>query len=155
MDKNLLNALIAGLLILTIGILSGYSLGYFRGSQSRFPEIKTVGDINSGVATLKLDGMANGKLKGEVSGREVRIVVSPQDVQTFAVGTTFEIPVGTATSAKAPAIPADAQFVASIRGKLYYSVLDPRALELRPENRVYFQTAEAAEKDGYQKASTP
>jgi hypothetical protein len=156
MKNNILNLILAGLLVLAIGILSGYSLGFYRGAQSRFPEIQTVADINPGVATLKLDGMKDGKLKGSVAGREIRVVVAPQDIRTFAVGSDFEIPVGSAASVPtaAPAIPTDAQFIASRRGKLYYSIFDPRALELAPENRVYFRSTEEAEKNGYRKAVT-
>ncbi len=156
MNKDLLNTLLASLLILAIGLLSGYSLGYYRGAQSRFPEIQTVADINPGVATLKLDGVANGKLKGQVEGREIRVVVAPQDIRTFAAGSSFEIPVN-ATISSAPVaseIPADAQFVASKRGKLYYSVLDPRANEIASQNRVYFKSAEEAEKAGFRKPSS-
>lgn len=156
MNKELLNTLLATLLILAIGLLSGYSLGYYRGAQTRFPEIQTVADINPGVATLKLDGIAGGKLKGQVEGREIRVVVAPQDIRTFEAGSAFEVPVGTAISSAPVAsnIPADAQFVASKRGKLYYSVFDPRGLELSPENRVYFRSAEEAEKAGYKKPAT-
>jgi hypothetical protein len=156
MNKELLNSILAGLIVLAIGILSGYSLGYYRGAQSRFPEIRTVADINPGVATLKLDGMKDGKLKGSVAGREIRMVVAPQDIRNFAVGTAFEVPISSAASSPTTTlpIPADAQFVASHRGKLYYSVFDPRALELSPENRVYFRSAEEAEKGGYRKATT-
>jgi hypothetical protein len=156
MNKDLLNSILAGLLVLAIGILSGYSLGFYRGAQSRFPEIRTVADINPGVATLRLDGMKDGKLKGSVAGREIRVVVASQDIRTFAPGEILEIPVSASASvsATAPSIPADAQFIASRRGKLYYSVFDPRALELSPENRLYFRSAEEAEKGGYQKAAT-
>jgi hypothetical protein len=156
MNKDLLNSILAGLLVLAIGIFSGYSLGYYRGAQSRFPEIRTVADINPGVATLKLDGIKDGKLKGSVTGREIRIVVAPQDIRTFAVGAGVEIPIGSAISSPtaASAIPADAQFVASRRGKLYYSIFDPRALGLSPENLIYFRSAEEAEKGGYRKAVT-
>ncbi len=156
MNKNLLNSILAGLLILAIGLLSGYSLGYYRGAQSRFPEILPVADINPGVATVKLDGAQGGKLKGSVAGREVRIVVAPEDIRTFEAGTSFEVPVGSTVSAPTATspIPPEAQFVASRRGKLYYSVFDARALGLAPENRIYFDSAEEAEKQGYQKAST-
>ena len=156
MNKNLLNSLLAGLLALAIGILSGYSLGFYRGAQSRFPDIQMVADINPGVATLKLNGIKEGKLTGEIAGREIRMVIAPQDIRTFAVGTTFEVPIksGISSPTATPSIPTDAQFVASKRGKLYYSVFDSRALELSPENRVYFRTAEEAEKSGYRKAAT-
>jgi hypothetical protein len=156
MNKDLLNTLLATLLILAIGILSGYSLGYYRGIQNRFPEIKTVSDINPGVATLKLNGISAGMLKGQVEGQGVRIVVAPQDIRTFAAGSAFEIPVSTAVSV-APAtsaIPTEAQFVASSRGKLYYTVFDPRANEIAPQNRVYFKSTEEAERAGFKKPAT-
>jgi len=154
MNKDLINTLLATLLILAIGLLSGYSLGYYRGAQTRFPELQTVPDINPGVATLRLDGITGGKLKGQVEGREIRIVVAPQDIRTVAIGSAFEVPISISTAPVASNIPADAQFVASKRGKLYYSVFDPRANEIASQNRTYFKSAEEAEKAGFRKPST-
>ncbi|MBI5422089.1 hypothetical protein HZA44_03065 [Candidatus Peregrinibacteria bacterium] len=156
MNKQLANAILAGLLILAIGLASGYSLGFARGSRGRFPEIKTVGDLNTGVATLKLKGVGGGKLTGEAAGQTVRIVSGANEIREVKIGETFEIPVSTIalSTPVAPAIPANAQFMASKRGKVYYSVFDARGLEIAPQNRVYFNSEAEAEKAGFRKSTT-
>ncbi len=154
MNRDLLNTLLASLLILAIGLLSGYSLGFYRGSQSRFPEIRTVADINPGIATLNINGINQGKLTGTVAGQPLRLI-SGKDVTEAKAGESIEIAVGLASlqAPQNPTIPINALFMASKRGKLYYSIFDSRGLEIAPQNRVYFETADEAEKAGYKKSA--
>jgi len=107
MNKDLINSLIATLLILTIGLVAGYTLGFYRASQNRFPEIRQIADINP-AKPLK----------------------------------TADIK-----------IPADAEYMASRKGKVYYSVLDPKAWSINENNRIFFKAATDAEKAGYRKTS--
>ncbi|MBI3336642.1 hypothetical protein HYZ98_03710 [Candidatus Peregrinibacteria bacterium] len=48
-------------------------------------------------------------------------------------------------------VPDGMQFLASKRGKKYYPVGSAAGEQLVPENRIYFKTAEEAEKAGYVK----
>lgn len=156
MNKDLANSILAGLLILAIGLVSGYSLGFVRGSRERFPEIQTVGELNGGIATLNLKGVVNGKLTGEAAGQTIRLVSGPNEIREVKIGESFEIPVVSTNGAvaAAPVIPANALFMASKRGKVYYSVFDARGLEIAPQNRVYFNSEAEAEKAGYRKPTT-
>jgi hypothetical protein len=157
MNKDLLNAILAGLLVLAIGILSGYSLGYYRGAQNRFPEILQISDVNPGVPTVNINGIQNGKIEGGVIGQKVRIV-SGSDIQTVDPGKSFEIPVGTLVLAPKPStVPSDTQWVASKRGKYYYSIFDARADGIASQNRLYFKSEADATKAGFKKpsATTP
>ena len=156
MNKEMLNAIIAGCLVLAIGLLSGYSLGYYQGARNRFPEIVQVGEVNPGIATMRIEGVREGRLVGSVAGREVRLVLGEKDIRELPIGSSFEIPIVAAGVAEKPiSVPPDAQFVASRKGKYYYSLFDSRGMEIVTENRLYFKSAGDAEAQGYQKPTTP
>lgn len=96
----------------------------------------------------------NGKLYGRISGREGRIAYGPDDILTIEKEGNFEISLNKIRLAdfyQAEDIPDGMQFIASIQGKYYYSVFDKRALAISPKNRLYFPSAEEAEKYGYLK----
>jgi len=153
MNKSqIINITISIILILLIGLITGYSVGYFRATHNRFPEIEFTDDINQGVATIKLMEIKNGKLSGEVAGRNVRIAYSPDKILDLNKEDTFEIPlneINLKSYYQANNIPSDALFVASKNGKYYYSVLDKRAFNLSISNRIFFSNSEEAEKLGY------
>jgi hypothetical protein len=153
MEKpNQINIIISIILILLVGLSAGYAFGYFRATKNNFPEIKFTGEINSGIATIKLMEVKNDKLIGEIGGSDARIVYSPADVIDLKIGDKFEIPVNKIDLKKyyaADTIPPDALFVASKNGKYYYSVLDKRAMTIAEKNRIYFSESSEAEKMGY------
>ncbi|MBN2096288.1 hypothetical protein JW752_02700 [Candidatus Peregrinibacteria bacterium] len=147
-----INTITSITLILTIGLTSGYAIGFFRASQNRFPEIKIVDDVNPKTATIKLMEMKNGTIYGEAAGRTARIAYSADGIIDVLPGETFEIPISQIALKnyyQAGDIPENAQFAASKNGKYYYSVFDKRALNLKPENRIYFSGASEAEEMGY------
>jgi hypothetical protein len=151
---HIVNFIIIMSLILTIGLITGYSIGYFRAAAGRFPDIKFTNDINHGAATLKLLEVKNGKLTGEVVGRDARIAYAPDKIIEIDEGDTFEIPldeIDLKSYYQASDLPEDALFVASRSGKYYYSVLDKRAFNLSVGNRIFFSSSSEAEKMGYVK----
>lgn len=154
MNKDLLNSILAGLLVLAIGLFGGYSIGFYRARHSAFPEFKDVGEVNPGVATLAFKGTKNGELTGKVTGREARMIIG-EKVFSLGEGQEFGLPKNElcAMAAVGPEFPLDAQFVASRRGKYYYSVLDERSWGLSPENRTFFKTEEEALRAGFEKAA--
>ncbi|MFH0820678.1 MAG: hypothetical protein V1908_02780 [Candidatus Peregrinibacteria bacterium] len=149
---ELIHLIISGILILAIGSLGGYTVGFLRATRQASLPIQTIPDINEGVATIQFTGIEKGELKGQLTGRKARIAYDKNPILILAPGDTFGIPmpqtsIGASTaSANAPV---DAQFVASKRGKYYYSVSDTKAQQLSPKNRIYFKTKEEAEKKGY------
>ncbi len=150
--ENWLHLIISTLLLLAIGGLAGYAWGFFHATVQQFPEIQIVEDTNEGVATIQFAGIEKGELRGQVTGRKARIVYGKDQFLILEPGNTFGIPVPQSsfkTSASSVNTPADALFVASKRGKYYYSVSDPKAQELAPKNQIYFKSKEEAEKKGY------
>ena len=139
-------------LILTIGLVTGYTVGYFRATRNHFPEIKIVDEVNPGIATVKLMQMKNGKLYGEVVGRKARLVYSADGILELDEEEKFEIPLNDIHLKyyyQTQDIPENAQFVASQKGKYYYSLFDKRALNISQKNRIYFSNTTEAEKMGY------
>jgi hypothetical protein len=153
--SEIINLSISILLILTIGLFTGYGMGYFQGKRMAFPAIQAVNDINPGIATIKLLEYQNGTINGVVEGKSARIAYSPSNIETLESGETFKIPVyniklGSFYDARK--LPENTQFIASKNGKYYYSVLDKRSFGITPKNRITFQTEEMAEKSGFLKA---
>ena len=149
-----LNLLFATTLILTIGLTTGYAMGYFRATRNHFPEIKIVDEVNPGIATVKLMEVRNGKLYGEVAGRTARIAYSTDGIKDVLPEKKFEIPINQISLKnyyQIRDIPENAQFVASKNGKYYYSLFDKQALNISQKNRIYFSDMAEAEKMGYLK----
>ncbi|PIZ71698.1 hypothetical protein COY07_04425 [Candidatus Peregrinibacteria bacterium CG_4_10_14_0_2_um_filter_43_11] len=149
---NKINRAIAIMLILSIGAISGYTMGFFRGTHVTFPEIKSVPDINENVATIKLLSAENGKIKGEIAGQRVRMAYSSENNLELEPGTSFEIPMNEITLSyyyQTRNVPADALFVASKKGKYYYSVFSKSAFGISEENRTYFSSKKEAENQGF------
>ncbi len=149
---SLINLIISLTLILSIGLIIGYTIGFFSATVKKFPEIKTIGEINPGVATIKLLEVKNGQLYGKISGRNARLAYSPDDILELDVGSEFQIPlykINLKDFYVADTIPENTQFIASSKGKCYYSILDKRAFNITESNRLYFSSAKEAENKGY------
>ena len=150
--KDLINTALASILILSIGLTTGFSLGYYQSVRASFPAFKEVEDLNPGISTLRFLKLENGLLKGEIAGQKARLAYNTEEVVDLNPGESFEIPVYQVTLGQyySPRdLPADTQFIASSQGKYYYSVLNSKAFIITPKNRLYFKTVEAAEKMGY------
>lgn len=150
--KELINTILSAILILTIGLVIGYSLGYFQSAQAAFPEIKEVTDLNPGIATIKFLKLEGGILKGEIAGQKARIAYDMEHINDLNPGDSFEIPIyqvrlGQYYSARD--LPEGMQYIASKQGKYYYSVLSSKAFKITPKNRLYFVEKSEAEKMGY------
>lgn len=149
-----INIIIYAILILTLGLISGYALGYYRASVNSFPEIKLTEEVNPEITTIKLMEVKNGMLKGEIAGDDIRIAYSADRISDFAPGDSFEIPLNSINLKsyyKTESIPDWAMYAASKSGKYYYSVFDKRAYNLSQTNIIYFKNAADAEKMGYAK----
>jgi hypothetical protein len=153
MNKSqLINVIISITLILSVGLATGYTIGYYNAATSSFPDIKTIDDINPGISTVKLVEIKNGYLVGKISGPGARIAYSADGILDLGEDDSFKIPVGQINLKDfyyTEDIPDGTQFLASSRGKYYYSVLDGRAYTITPKNRIYFQSQKEAENKGY------
>lgn len=150
--KELINAASAAILILAIGLVSGFSLGYFRSAQAAFPVMQEVADLNPGIATIKFLKLEGGMLKGEITGQKARLAYSTEHIFDLEPNETFEIPIYEVSLYQyysARDLPEGTQYIASKSGKYYYSVLSPKSFGITPKNRLHFTTKEEAEKMGY------
>lgn len=153
-NSEIINLIVSIILILSIGVLSGYSIGYFQISQRSFPNIKTIEDINQGVTTIKLFEIRGGKLIGEIGGRNARLAYNSDNIIEIEKDGTFEIPLNQISLRDfyvSKSISDDTQFIASKSGKYYYSIFDKKAFNLSESNRIYFTNEEDAENAGYMK----
>lgn len=151
---HIINLILSITLILTIGLVGGYSIGYFRATRNHFPEIKFVDEINPGIATIKLMEVKNGKLYGKISGQAARLAYSPNDIIELEKENEFEVPISQIQLKwyyQAKSIPENVEFVASKTGKYYYSVFDKKAFNISPKNRIHFNSESEAEEMGYLK----
>ncbi|MDO8469253.1 MAG: hypothetical protein Q7S29_05875 [Candidatus Peribacter sp.] len=102
------------------------------------------------VPTVRVEGVVNGQLKGSMVG-SARLFLDGTQVMSDQSG-AFLVPAGSLLTNKIEiTVPSGMRFVASRRGKKYYPVDSASASNLAPSNRVYFRTAEEAERAGYRK----
>lgn len=99
---------------------------------------------------VTINGIRNGKLEGVLTGN-VRLfagshLILPDGNGSFAIGDGKLL-----TNRIEIRIPDGMNFVASKKGKKYYPVESASAGNLSPTNRVYFPSAEAAEKAGFKR----
>lgn len=137
---------------LLMALVCGYLAGRVMTRTLGIPHTPLTVRQSSGtlVATVSLEGIENGMLRGVIHGGA-----------RFVVGSTIVVPDGSGAF-RVPAqttlknivhvsVPDSARFVASKRGKKYYPVNDPAAAKLSAANRVFFLTTEEAEKAGYRR----
>lgn len=151
-NSEIINLIVSIVLILSIGVLGGYSIGYFQISQRSFPNIKTIEDINQGITTIKLFEIKGGKLIGEISGRNARLAYNSDNIIEIEKDGAFEIPLNQISLRDfyvSKSISDNTQFIASKSGKYYYSIFDKKAFNLSESNRIYFTNEEDAENAGY------
>ncbi len=141
--SEILNLIISIALILSIGVLSGYSIGYYETSKKSFPNIKTIQDINEGTTTIKLMEIKNGEMIGEIAGRDGRIAYNSDSILTVKKGETFKIPLNKIHLKNyyiSKSIPENIEYISSKSGKYYYSIFNKKAYNLSEKNRILFKT---------------
>lgn len=140
------------LLVLLIGLSSGYSLGYFQAKRTSMPEIRIIDDINPRISTIKFLKVSANTLSGQIDGNPVRIAHSPDGIIDLEPGESFSIPLSQVSLASyytAMELPEGALYIASSQGKYFYHIFDPRALKITPKNRLYFKEESQAKGAGY------
>lgn len=154
--KNYIDLIGLALLILILGFITGYTMGYFKANSNVFPELKYVKDINCGVSTIKLMSIENNVLKGENSNYKSRIVFSNNQngILELKENEKFSInlnEINLKNYYKSSEIPKNVLFISSKQGKYYYSVLNQKSTNIKAKNRIYFYNEEDAIKAGYKK----
>lgn len=127
-------------------------MGYYRATQSQFPAIKTVSELNEKISTIQLISATNGILSGKVVGQPARLINGPESIQEINAGESFEIPlkeIDLSGYYQTLNIPEGILFIASKSGKYYYSIFDKQAYQIKMENRLYFTDEESAKNKGF------
>ena len=138
--------------ILFFAILLGLQIGYQIGVRHSYdvPPISFKADTRPLEPTVILDGVENGELHGRTHGSP-RLFLQDHLILPDGSG-AFRIPVGSAlNNIIVINIPKGMHFVASKRGKKYYSVLQRAGESISPKNRIYFRTEREAISAGYKK----
>ena len=134
-------------LVLLIGLLAGVLVGSSRHRPS-LPITMVDSPVEAAVPVVRIDGIRNGALIGLVEG-SVRLFAGQKMVDTSGSGTFAIKDAALLTNVITVRTPAGMRFIASKRGKKYYSVDSASGQRIVPENRVYFASKEAAEKAGF------
>lgn len=132
--------------VLLLGFLVGASWGLSR--LSRQTPITLRPDTRPRVGVVRIDGIRDGALEGTLSG-DVRLFAGDRLVLTGSGGHFRITDRPLLTNTVTVRAPEGMLFVASSRGKKYYSIGSPDGDRIVPENRVYFLDAAAAERAGY------
>jgi len=105
-------------------------------------------DEHAKVPVVQLKGVRDGNLHGQMLG-EVRFFLGSSQVLPHGDG-TFLVPADVLLTHEITVlVPEGMSFVASKRGKRYYPVLSSQAQRLVPENRIYFENEDEAQRAGY------
>jgi len=154
MKRDFIHFIITLAITVSIGLLSGYTLGFYSAKTSDTPKIQMVNDVNAGIATIKLYKVSSGKLIGKLVGKKARIVYNANGVLELKKGDEFEIPLNQVLLSNyysADTIPKNTLFIASRKGKYFYSIFDKRSLNISKKNRLYFGSKVEAINMGYKK----
>ena len=138
---------------LIVVFLVGYTFGQIvMSSKIQDVPITLVPDTRPKVPVVKIYGIENGKLIGSVS-QEVRLFIDDVIAITNASG-AFAVPADSLfTNFVTVQVPEGMNFVASKRGKYYYSVTSSKGEGNSVKNRVYFPDEESAQEAGFVKSN--
>jgi len=108
--------------------------------------ITVVKDQRPLIPTIHIEGIRNGLLHGSIKG-SARVVIGSE---IFTQSGIFALDASPLLFNQIVIIvPDNAQFLASTRGKKYYPVFSSAGERITPKNRIYFSTAEEAQRAGY------
>jgi hypothetical protein len=135
---------------LLFAIVLGGLIGEIHGRSWTFGNVVplVISDTRPRIPTVTIQDISDGIIHGHVTDH-VRIFGGDHAVVTSSGA--FSIPLTHLTKIVAVTIPAGMKFVASKNGKKYYPVSSPSGSRIALKNRVYFASAEDAEKAGFKK----
>ena len=137
------------LLVLAMGcgVLGGIAL---EKTRTLFVDVPIeVGDFSEEISFLQLNGIENGVAKGHLEGEEMRIAMGENEIFSLFPG-EVEIPLVEILPllSQIPA-PKNMNFVASKSGKYFWALDAPEAALITPKNRIFFESSEKAENQGF------
>lgn len=132
-----------------MGVLLGMVLNGYRIDDAVPVSVAEDSDV-ADVPVVEIDGLRDGALRGRITG-DVRVIVRDHVALPDASGSFAVYDTSLMVQEITVQVPAGMNFVASKRGKKYYSVTSANGQNIVPENRIYFKTAQEAENAGYAK----
>ena len=145
--KNLLHPIL-GVLVLTL--LVGFTLGQVVMSKKlQKTQIQITEDNRAKVPVVSINGIYDGELSGKILG-EARVFLDENQIVPNADG-VFNIRADDLfINYVKIRIPEGMNYVASKKGKYYYSVTSVAGERIIPKNRVYFESKKSAQNAGFQ-----
>ena len=122
--------------------------------DARLAPIQTIPEVNPLVPLIEIEQIKDARIIGKVNKPEIRItsgdqVAIPDEFHHFELDIQHLGYIGPQRPLILHEIPQWAAFVASKKGKYYYSLDEKSAKNLSVPSRVYFATQGDAEKAGY------
>lgn len=134
---------------LLLALLVGYLLGRLMSAGPVAPgPLQIVNDQREKIPVVTVEGIVNGEVRGTIDGTaRFFLGVVPAIPDESGV---FRLPAAPfLRNTVTVIVPEGMQFVASRKGKYYYTVRSANGERIVPENRVYFRKAEEAEAAGF------
>ncbi|MBU0458080.1 hypothetical protein KJ652_06815 [Patescibacteria group bacterium] len=132
-----------------------FVLGYTIGNATKAYKlgdvpIRLIENDNNHIGVVELEGIFDGDLKGSITG-DTRVFLGENQIIPNTEG-EFKVRADDLfINYIQIKVPEGMKFVASKRGKYYYSVTSSAGEGITPGNRVYFSDAEEAKDAGYLK----
>ncbi|PIP65735.1 hypothetical protein COU77_01405 [Candidatus Peregrinibacteria bacterium CG10_big_fil_rev_8_21_14_0_10_49_16] len=135
-------------------IFLSLTLGYITGRITSFYELRhsttmtLQPDVRGPIGVVDIQGVEEGNLVGDIQGNARMFLagkqVIPGENGTFSVSADTLLVNNVWVS-----VPEGVKYVASVRGKKYYSLDSAAGERIVPQNRVYFYSQREAEDAGY------
>ncbi len=135
---------------LLLTVTCNFALGSLSAKKftGDIPPLSIVPDTRPLMPTVRIDGVRNGKLEGVILG-DARFILSekpvlPNNDGEFSVNASSVL-----VNRVSVSVPEGMHFVASKKGKYFYTVTSAKGSSLSPGNRVYFKNETDAQAAGY------
>ena len=135
---------------LSAAVAAGFLLGSIVTTYGlvRRPPVVVMDDAAPDISVVSIEGIRDGALRGVARGN-VRVVAGDEIVSVDQSGSFMIRDSRILTNTVILEVPPGMHFVASKRGKKYYSVDSSQARNIVPENRIYFPDEISARQAGY------
>lgn len=144
-----INFTIATFFVLIVGILVGKYQERILFNQENSKIIQLSDDINQEVPFVKILGLKDGNLVGELNSKDIRIVTE-KEVALVNEELNFVLKINNELRKDLLIhVPENMNYIASSKGKKFYNIYDSYAEKIAPKNRIFFQTKLAAVEAGY------
>lgn len=144
-----LNIITASLCILILGVIIGKYQERMFFNQTNAQIIPLEKDINEGVPMVKILGLKDGVIVGTISDSSIRLTTE-EEIALIDQDLNFTLKFNDILRKDLLFhVPENMNYIASSRGKKFYNIYDSYAKKIAPQNRIFFQTKQAALSAGY------